>query len=99
MTIYEHRTTMVVSAGSISSTTLNILGGLARQFLLRSNTATTVFRAQLEDSNGLVRSNYDFHTGELNDTSLSLPVAGAWTIRITNVSPADTFNVLLAVQE
>ena len=99
MTIYEYRTTMVVSAGSISAVTLNILGGLGRQFLLRANTASTVFRAQLEDSNGLVRSSYDFHTGELNDDKLSLPMAGAWTIRITNVSPADTFSVFLGVQE
>ena len=99
MTIYEHRTSLTVSGGSVSSTTLRIIGGLCRQLLIRSNTSTTVFRADLQDSNGKTRRNYDFHQGELNDMELTLPMVGTYTINITNVSPDDTFDLILAVQE
>ena len=70
-----------------------------RQLLIVSNTSTTVFRADLQDSNGITRRNYDFHTGELNDTGISFPLVGAYTIRITNVSPDDTFDLVMAVEE
>lgn len=99
MTIYEHRTSMTVSGGSKSSTTLRIVGGLCRQLLIRSNTSTTIFRVDLQDSNGKTRRNYDFHQGELNDMELALPVVGNFTINLTNVSPDDTFDLIMAVQE
>ena len=99
MTIYEHRTSLTVSGGSVSSTTLRIIGGLCRQIIIRANTSTTVFRADLGDANGIIRRNYDFHQGELNDMDIALPMVGVWTLNITNVSPDDTFRVVFGIQE
>lgn len=99
MTIYEHRASVTTSAGSTSSASLRIPGGLLRQVLVRSATNTTVFRVNLVDASSLTRLNYGFHTGELNDTALVMPVADDYTINITNASPNDTFSILLAVQE
>ena len=99
MTIYEHRTSLTISSGSIGTTTLKIFGGLGRQLLIRANTASTVFRSDLEDDQNIVRRNYDFHTGELNDMDLQLPLVGNYRISITNISSGDTFRVILAVQE
>lgn len=100
MTIYEFRTSLTVSAGAAATTTLRVPGGLMQQFLIQANTSTTVFRANLTDSNSRVRRNYGFHTGELDDTGSHFPVTGPYTINITNASPADeTFQVVFAVQE
>ena len=103
MTIHEHRVSVTTVGGSIASTTLTIPGGLLRQVLIRANTSTTVFRADLTDSNSIARLNYGYHTGEINDTgvtgALPLPVAGTYTLNITNASPNDTFSVVLGVQE
>ena len=90
---------MTVSAGSISSSTLKIVGGLLRQVYVRANTDTTVFKVDLQDENSTTRRAYDFHEGELNDTDFALPVQGQYTLNITNVSPNDTFKIVLAIQE
>ena len=97
--IYEFTTSMTITAGSISQAILKCRGGLARQFVVRANTSTTVFRASLSDSNGDVRRSYDFHQGELVDDTIQLPVQGAWTISITNVSPNDTLKIILGIEE
>lgn len=103
MQIYRHETSQTISGGSVSSTTLNIRGGLCRQVLVRSNTSTTVFRVSVEESGGISVLQYGYHQGELNDTgekgALPLPMAGRYLITITNASVTDTFNVRLVVQE
>ena len=99
MTVYEQRATVTVAAGAGSSIGLNIPGGLIRQVLVRSNTDTTVFRANLVDASGLTRLNWGFETHEINDTGLALAIAGSLALNITNASPNDTFRILIAVQE
>lgn len=99
MTVYEHRGTVTAAATSAASIGLNIPGGLIRQVLIRANTDTTVFRANLTDASALRRRDYGFHTGEINDTTIALAVAGSLAVNITNASPNDTFTVFLAVQE
>lgn len=103
MHIYRHETSQTTAAGSISSTTLNIRGGLLRQVLIRAATDTTVFRANLAEQGGITVLNYGYHTGEINDAggtgALPLPVLGNYTVNITNASPNDTFDIRLLVEE
>lgn len=103
MNIYRHETSQTAASGSVSSTTLNVRGGLLRQVIIRAATNTTVFRTNIEESGGIVVLNYGYHTGEINDTgtegALPLPVLGPYTINITNASPDDTFNIRFLVQE
>ena len=103
MNIYRHETSQTTVSGSISSTTLRIRGGLLRQFLIRANTSTTVFRADLTEVGGIAVLNYGYHNGEINDTgdsgALPLPVLGDYTLNITNASPNDVFNIRLLVEE
>ena len=71
-----------------------------QQLLIRANTATTVFRANLVDANSVTRRNYGFATGEVDDVGSHFPMAGSYTINITNASPDnDIFQVVLSVQE
>ena len=101
--IYRHETSQLTSSGSVSSTTLNIRGGLLRQFLIRAATNTTIFRVDLTESGGIAVLNYGYHTGEINDAgasgALPIPVLGVYNLNITNASPNDTFNIRLLVQE
>lgn len=99
MTIYEHKTTVTASAGSSSTTSLNIRGGLIRYVLIRANTSSTVFRSDLEDSGGTGRYYWGFHTGEIMDNDICLPVSGRYDLNITNASANDTFTVIVSVQE
>lgn len=100
MTVYEHRATVQAAAGSVTSSSLKIPGGLVKHMVIRSNTDTTVFRAAIVDANSFTRVNFGFHTGELNDMDISMPVAGMLDVQITNASPNnETFNVFMAVQE
>lgn len=64
-----------------------------------ANTTTTVFRANLVDSNSVTILNWGFHAGQINDMSLQIPISGTYTLNITNASPNDTFTVLMQVQE
>jgi len=98
MTIYEHKTSMTVSAGSVSTLTLNIPGGILKNVLVRANTSTTIFRANLTDGVD-TRVNWDYEQGELNDQTISFPMSGTYTFNITNASPNDTFRIILSVQE
>ena len=71
-----------------------------QQLLIQAGTSTTVFRANLVDSNSRTRVSYGFHTGELNDIGSHFPMAGSYVLNITNASPDnDTFQIVLAVQE
>jgi len=99
MTIYEFTTSMLISGLSTSTVSLPIRGGLMQQLLIRAATDTTVFRSNLTDDNGIVRVNYGFTTGELNDIGRFFPIVNRYTINITNASRNDTFRILLAVQE
>jgi len=99
ITIYEHRTAQTTASGSVSSTTLDVQGGILRQVYVTANTSTTVFRFNLVDANGKTRLNYDYHIGQLNDVDLRFPITGKYTCNITNASPNDTFDVILAIQE
>ena len=104
MNIYRYESNMTTVSGAVSTTTLDIRGGLLRQVLVRALTATTtVFRVSLAESGGINVLDYGYHTGELNDTgnagALPLPVYGRYNLSIANASPNDTFNLRLLVQE
>lgn len=99
MTIYEHTTSLTTVAGAISTVSLRIPGGLLKQVLVRANTATTSFRLDMQDENGVTRLNYGFHKGEMVDNTIGMPITGNYTLNITNASPDDTFRVILSVQE
>lgn len=99
MTIYEFTTSMVVSGGSNNAATLKCIGGRLQYLLIRANTATTVFRANLVDDNSVTRLNYDFHEGEIVDDKISFPMVGQYTVNITNASPNDTFKIILSIPE
>lgn len=99
MTIYEHKTSLTTASGTIGTISLKVPGGLLKYVLVRANTDTTVFRFKLTDDNSRVRLNYGFHQGELVDDKISMPITGAYTASITNASPDDTFDVVLAIQE
>ena len=99
MVIYEHKTLLPTASGSVNSTTLRIPGGLAKYLLIRANTSTTVFRANLNDEDGITRLNYGYHQGEIRDDTLEYPLTGTYTLQVTNASPNDTFRIILSVQE
>lgn len=99
MTIYEYRASLTVASGATSGTSLDVLGGLARQLIIRASSANTTFRANLTDYKGTVRAYWGFHTDELNETNMILPVAGKYTVNITNASQDGPFTVYLGVQE
>ena len=99
--LYLHRDTVTVSGGSVASVTLNVHDGLVRQLLVRALTSgTTVFRADLTDSrNTIIRRNYAYHEGEINDVNSGFPLQGTTVVNVTNASATDTFAIVLAVEE
>jgi hypothetical protein len=99
MKVYEQRASVTTASGSYSQTTLKNVGGLLRYLLIKPNTATTNFQITLTDYKGIVRKRYGFHTGELIDDQLTMPVSGAYTVDIVNGSPDDTFQIIFGVQE
>ena len=99
MHIYEHKTTITASAGSTSTFTLKVIGGLMRQLYIKANTDTTVFRANIQDEDGINRLDWGFSKGILNEVGLAFPMVNKYTVNITNASPNDIFTVRLAVQE
>ena len=101
MTVYEHKVTITAASGAATSSTLFIPGGMGSQLLVRANTATTLFRVDLKDEDGLIRRHWGFHRGELNDTSDNIRFAfvGSYAVEITNASPDDTFTVRLSIEE
>jgi hypothetical protein len=99
MKVYEQRASVTTSSGSYNQATLENVGGLLRYLLVRSNTATTNFQVTLTDYKGILRKRYGFHTGELIDDLLTMPVSGPYTIGIVNGSPDDTFTIVFGVQE
>lgn len=101
MTVYEHRATVTTASGTIATSTLFVPGGMGTQLLIRANTATTLFRADLRDGNNLIRRHWGFHRGEINDTTDSIRFAfmGSYAVEITNAAPDDTFQIVLTLQE
>ena len=99
MTVYTHRATVTVASGAGATSTLYVPGGLGNQLLIRANTSSTLFRADLKDDNGVIRVNYGFVRGELNDQDLRLAMAGSYAVEITNADVDDTFTVVLSVEE
>ena len=99
MTVYEYKTSLTTSSGSVSGITLRIPGGLLRFVYVKANTSTTVFRANFQDEDGDNIIDWGFHTGMLNETGLAIPVTGSNTFQITNASPDDVFRVKIRVQE
>lgn len=100
MRIYEFKTSLTVSGGSASTVTLSVIGGLLRSVYVRANTSTTVFRAYMNDEDGLNRIDYGFSTGMLNDYTIAYPMVNRYTLNITNANPNnDTFSIRLGVQE
>ena len=98
MTIYPFRATVTTSAGSTSTTSLDVLGGLCRQVRIVANTSSTVFISYITDKTGLEVMRYGQQTGELNDIT-AFPMAGRYTVYITNASPDDTFKIYFGVEE
>lgn len=66
---------------------------------MKANTATTVFRVNIQDEDGDSLIDYGFHTGTLRDSAIAIPLNGLNTIQITNASPNDIFKIKLKVQE
>jgi len=100
MNVYEHKVNITTNGGSVSSTTLNVRGGILRYFLVRALTSgTTQFRADLVDEDSTTRLNYAYHNGEIVDDKITLPVVGNYTLNITNASADETFRVIFSVQE
>lgn len=61
--------------------------------------AATTFRADITDKQGVIRGRWGYHTGEINDTSIKLAMAGSYRISITNASATDTFRITMSIQE
>jgi len=99
MKVYEQRASITTSAGNYNQLTLKNIGGLLRYLLVRANTSTTNFQVTLTDYKGVIRKRYGFHTGELIDDQLTMPVSDEYSIGIVNGSPDDTFTVVFGVQE
>ena len=99
MKVYEQRSSVTTSAGSYNSVTLKNIGGLLRYLLVRPSIATTSFQVTLTDYKGVIRKRYGFHTGELIDDQLTMPVSDSYTVGIVNGSPDDTFTIIFGVQE
>ena len=99
MNIYRYETSQTTAGGSVSSTTLKVIGGLCRQVLIRAATDSTLFRVNFQDEDGLTVLNYGYHSGEINDIGIIFPMMGSYTLNITNASRNDTFNIYLSIQE
>lgn len=97
--VYTHPASVTAASGSASSTTLKVKSGLMQQLLIRSATDSTVFRADVTEVGGVAVRHYGYHTGEINDVGAHLPLAGDYTVNITNASANDTFTIRLVVEE
>lgn len=98
MTIYQFRKSVLTAAGATSTTSLDVRGGICRQVLIVAATSTTVFQPFITDDKGLEVSRYGLQTGELSDIT-AFPMAGKYTVNITNAGPDDTFSIYFAVEE
>ena len=98
MTIYQFRKSVSTAAGATSTATLKIPGGICRQVLIKAATSTTTFLSFITDESNMEVARYGSQTGELDDIT-AIPMAGSYTVNITNASPDDTFTIMLGVQE
>ena len=99
MTIYQYEATVTTASGASSSSTLDVIGGILGHVIIQANTSTTTFRTRLLNAASDNIVNWGFSTGELNDTSIKIPIAGKYIINIPNASPDDSFKVKLSVEE
>ncbi len=99
ITVYEHRTSLTAASGSVATTTLKIYGGLLKNVYIKAMTDTTTFKANLVDDKDKTRIKWSTTNCEINDMGLDFPLQGQYTLNITNASPDDTFDVILAIQE
>ncbi len=98
MTVYQFRSTVTAAAGSTSSTSLKIPGGICRQVIIVANTSSTTFLTTITDDKSLEVMRYSSQTGELNDVT-AFPMQGNYSVNITNASADDTFKLYFAVEE
>ena len=98
MTIYPFRTSVTVASGTAATTSLNVKGGICRQVRIVATTANTTFTAVITDSNGLEVMRYSVQQGEINDIT-AFPMAGTYTVTITNGSADEVFRIYFAVEE
>lgn len=100
MSVYEHKTSFQVSGGSNNTVSLNVIGGMWGYFMVRPNTSSTLFRANVQNKNGDVIRSYAFTRTEIVDDDVKIPISGRVTINVTNASVLDeTFRVLFSVAE
>lgn len=97
---YEHKTSFQVSGGSNNTVSLRVIGGIWGFLMIRPNTSTTVFRANVQNEDDDIIRNYAFTKTEILDDSVKIPVSGRYRITVTNASVAnETFRILFAVSE
>ena len=99
MKVYEQRFSLTAVTGATTGLTLKNVGGLLRYLLIQAGSSTTTFQATIEDYKGKTRKRYGFHTGELIDEGLTMPISGEYNVKILNGSIDDTFYVVFGVQE
>lgn len=100
MIVYEFKANITVSGGSANSLSHRNVGGMLNYVLIRALTNNqTTFNATISDTDGTVRTTYDFHAGEIVDNQINLPLVGQYQVNILNASQTDTFKVILGVLE
>ena len=98
MDIHEQRLTVTTASGTGSENTNRIIGGLMRQLLVTSTSATNTFRFTMTDENSVVRRRYDFHREMIDDT-VPLPVKGVYTLQVVNARVDDAFSVIVSIEQ
>ena len=99
--IYFHPATLTTAGGTNNTLTLRIPHGICQQVLIRALTSSaTVFSADITNSDSALRVlDFGYHEGEINELDVGLPMAGVYTLNINNASVAETFRVLVGVEE
>lgn len=89
---------VTVSAGIWSGNTQNIIGGVLLHVVVQATTATTTFDFSITDDHSIVIKEWIGNTDELNE-EVSTPVAGKYTLSISNASVDEDFTVYLGIDE
>ncbi len=98
MQIYKFETSMVSVGGTVSVNTHNIIGGICEQIYIKGATDSTNFQVTITDDGSRVVREYDYSTHFLMDET-SLIMQGVYTIKVTNGSSDQKYDVFLAVRE
>ena len=103
MNIYRLETAFLVAGGTANIVTHRIRGGLLRQFVLRTESTGTIFKANLLDTQSNSVLNYGWHQGEINDSgstgALPIPLLGVYIIQIATATLSTTCSMNLLVEE